>query len=219
MRKHDTIIFDLDGTLLNTLEDLQGSVNYALDLYCYPARDIEEIREFIGNGVGRLMELSIPGGYENPHFADCLKQFRTHYSNNMLNKTRPYDDVILLLEQLTQMDYKMGIVSNKFDSAVKDLNNLFFANYIGVAIGESEGVLRKPAPDTIFKALNELNSTPERSLYVGDSDVDIETAHNAGLKIIGVTWGFRDRALLEQKGADYIIDKPQELLSILNKMD
>lgn len=215
MKKYDTVIFDLDGTLLNTLEDLTDSVNYALALYDFPCRSIAEIRSFVGNGVGRLMELSIPDGLSNPHFEQCLFDFRTHYSKNMWNKTGAYEGIMELLYQLANEHFKMAVVSNKFDTAVKELIQDYFGQYIKVAIGESKNVSRKPAPDTVIKALEQLGSVPEKAVYVGDSEVDVKTAKNAGLVCVGVTWGFRDREVLEREGADYIIDKPDELLKVI----
>lgn len=215
MKKYDTVIFDLDGTLLNTLEDLMDSVNFALALYGFPSRKLDEIRHFVGNGVARLMELSIPDGINNPKYEKCLSDFRSHYSKNMQNKTNAYKGIMELLEKLSKENYKIAIVSNKFDKAVKELNRVYFGKYIKVAIGESENISKKPAPDTVFKALKELGSSANKAVYVGDSEVDVKTAKNSGLICIGVTWGFRDRKLLEQKGADYIIDKPQELLKII----
>ena len=215
MKKYDTVIFDLDGTLLNTLEDLTDSVNFALSLYGFPCRKTADIRSFVGNGVGRLMELSIPDGTDNPQFEKCLADFRHHYSKNMQNKTGAYNGIMQLLSQLSKENYKIAIVSNKFDAAVKELNKVYFEKYIKVAIGESENVSKKPAPDTVFKALEKLGSTADKSVYVGDSEVDVETADNSGLVCIGVTWGFRDREVLKEKGADYIIDKPEELLKII----
>jgi haloacid dehalogenase superfamily, subfamily IA, variant 1 with third motif having Dx(3-4)D or Dx(3-4)E len=216
MKKYDTVIFDLDGTLLNTLEDLTDSVNYALKLYGFPCRTIAEVRSFVGNGVARLMELSVPAGLNNPLYEKCLADFRNHYSENMQNKTGTYKGILDLLRQLLKEDYKIAIVSNKFDSAVKGLNQIYFGEYIKVAIGESENVSKKPAPDTVFKALEELCSTADKAVYVGDSEVDVKTAKNSGIICVGVTWGFRDRVVLEQEGADYIIDRPQELLKIID---
>lgn len=215
MKKYDTVIFDLDGTLLNTLEDLTDSVNFALSLYGFPCRKIAEVRSFVGNGVARLMELSIPYGINNPQYEKCLEDFRNHYSRNMQNKTGAYDGIIEVLEQLSKENYKIAIVSNKFDIAVKELNEIYFGKYIKVAIGESENISKKPAPDTVFKALEELGSTTNKAVYIGDSEVDVKTAKNSGLVCIGVSWGFRDKEVLEQEGADYIIDKPQELLKII----
>lgn len=215
MKKYDTVIFDLDGTLLNTLEDLADSVNYSLALNGYPERTKEEVRKFVGNGIGKLIERAIPEGLMNPCFEKCLADFSAHYLTNMQNKTGPYEGILDLLDELNKKGYKLAIVSNKFDEAVKKLNNDYFAKYIEIAIGESKRIARKPAPDTVIKALNELNSSADQSIYVGDSDVDVQTAKNANMDSIGVTWGFRDRDLLEREGADYIIDKPEEMIMIL----
>lgn len=216
MRKYDTILFDLDGTLLDTLEDLTDSVNDALAFYGLPARRMGEVRRFVGNGVARLMELSVPGGRAHPQFEACLAEFRCRYAKNMRNKTRPYPGIEELLRRLSGEGCALAVVSNKFDRAVKELCRLYFGEYIKTAIGESEGVAKKPAPDTVFRALAELGSCPERTIYIGDSEVDVQTAKNAGVTCIGVTWGFRDRAVLEQEGANEIIDRPEELWSILS---
>ncbi|PJI09264.1 MULTISPECIES: HAD family hydrolase [Clostridium] len=217
MKKYDTVIFDLDGTLLNTLDDLADSANFALSLYDLPNRTTDEVRRFLGNGVAKLIERCIPNGRQNEYYEKCLADFRKHYSKNMQNKTTPYTGIMELLGQLSEKGYKIAIVSNKFDSAVKGLNELYFNKYIKVAIGEmeSEGVAKKPAPDTVFKALKELRSTPDRAVYVGDSEVDVKTAKNSGLPCVGVTWGFRNRQILNDEGANYIIDKPEQLVEIV----
>lgn len=215
MKKFDTVIFDLDGTLLNTLDDLTDSVNYTMNAYGFPCRTVEEVRCFVGNGVGRLIELSIPEGLKNPKYEKCLEDFRTYYAQNMQNKTDAYEEIRELLEELSKRGIKLAIVSNKFDKAVKGLNQVYFGEYVKVAIGESENVNRKPAPDTVFKALEELNSAADKAVYVGDSEVDVKTAKNAGIPCVGVTWGFRSREVLEQEGADYIINSPWELLKII----
>lgn len=215
MRKYNAVLFDLDGTLLDTLEDLTDSVNDALALYGLPARRLEEVRGSVGNGVARLMELSVPGGRTHPQFETCLDEFRRHYAENMRNKTRPYPGIPELLSRLSEEGCGLAVVSNKFDRAVKELCRLYFGEYIKTAIGESEGVAKKPAPDVVFRALRELGSVPESAIYVGDSEVDVQTAKNAGIPCVGVTWGFRDRVLLEQEGADEIINRPEELWNII----
>lgn len=216
IKKYDTIIFDLDGTLLDTLEDLTDSVNFALESHGYPKRSIEEIRMFVGNGVRRLIELAVPGGMDDPFYSDCLEANQKHYTENMRNKTAPYKEIIELLKHLKEENYKLAVVSNKFDKAVKGLVREFFGDYIKVAIGESAHISKKPAPDAVFKALEELNASPDKAVYVGDSDVDVKTAKNAGIKCVGVTWGFRDRDVLEKEGADFIIDEPMELMKIID---
>jgi len=215
MTKVNTVIFDLDGTLLDTLGDLADSVNFALKKYGLPERSLEEIKSFVGNGVRNLMQLSVPRGFENPKYESCLEAFREYYSENMNNKTRPYKGIMELLAELAKKNYKLAIVSNKFDSAVKKLSGEFFGEYIKVAIGESGGVRKKPEPDSVFQALKELASETGEAIYVGDSEVDVKTARNAGLPCVGVTWGFRNRELLITEGAVHIIDSPAELLIYL----
>ncbi|HWQ30745.1 MAG TPA: HAD-IA family hydrolase [Negativicutes bacterium] len=215
MKNIKAIIFDLDGTLLNTLDDLADSVNYALRQFGFPERSLEEVRIFVGNGVRNLMKRAVPGGFDNPRFEDCLNAFREYYSKHLNSRTKPYEGIIDLLSELDRGKYKMAIVSNKFDSAVKELTREFFSAYIPVAIGESGGVRKKPEPDCVFEALKELGTEASCAVYVGDSEVDVETARNAGLLCIGVTWGFRSRELLTEKGAEYIIDTPMELMKLL----
>lgn len=215
MSRINAIIFDLDGTLLDTLADLADSVNYALRLHGFPERTIDEIRSFVGNGVANLISRALPDGRNTPCYDQCLADFREYYAAHMEQKTAAYEGILNLLKYLADHNYRTAIVSNKFDAAVKQLSQHYFDKYIQVAIGESAQVAKKPAPDTALKALAELDVTPEHAVYVGDSDVDVTTAKNAGLPCIGVTWGFRDRAVLQKAGADYIIDKPEELLAII----
>lgn len=213
----DSIIFDLDGTLLDTLGDLSNSVNYVLNKHHFPEISLDDTRRFVGNGIVRLMELVLPAGIGKPLFDECLEEFSRYYSANMENLTQPYPGIMELLEELSKRNYKIAIVSNKFDEAVKALNKRYFIKYISVAIGESKNIKRKPAPDTVYKALEELGVKSENAIYVGDSEVDILTARNAGLTCVSVSWGFRDKELLESLSAEYIIDKPSELLNFLKK--
>lgn len=210
-----TVIFDLDGTLLDTLKDLMSAVNAALEANHMPKRTIDEVRRFVGNGVRSLMVKAIPDGAENPAFEKTFADFRAYYGEHCKEDTRPYEGILPLLEALKQKGITMAIVSNKLDSAVKELAKNYFGDYITVAIGEMEGVARKPAPDTVFRALEELGVGREGAVYVGDSDVDIMTAKNAGLPCVSVTWGFRDRDFLMLHGASRLIDEPLELLDIL----
>lgn len=211
-KSYTTIIFDLDGTLLNTLDDLADSVNHVLSAHHYPIRTLEEVRSFVGNGVARLMELSIPGGLQNPNFDQYLQEFKEYYAIHMLDKTTAYPGISSMLTILKQKGIKMAIVSNKFDGAVKGLSERFFKDTILAAIGESAGISKKPAPDTVWKALEELHSTREESVYVGDSDVDITTAKNSGMDCISVCWGFRSREFLQKNGANCIVATPEEFL-------
>lgn len=212
------VIFDLDGTLLNTLDDLADSTNFALSSLKYPQRTLEEIRNFVGNGVAKLVERAIPQGIKNPNFEKCLTIFKNHYSQNMYNKTKPYDGIIEMLTELRNQGCKIAVVSNKFDAAVKELCNKYFDNLVDIAIGEDEanGIKKKPAPDTVNKVLELFSAKKEESVYIGDSDVDVMTAKNSGLSCISVTWGFRDIDFLKQHGADITIDKPEQILDCLN---
>lgn len=211
----NTIIFDLDGTLLNTLEGLKNSTNFALKKFNCPEITLEQTRSFVGNGVRKLIERAIPNGEQNPDFEKCLNTFKEHYSKTMYQKTVAYDGIEDMLTELKKRGVKTGVVSNKFDTAVKELCKNYFDGLIIVAIGESPNVRKKPAPDSVLKAMKILGAKPENTLYVGDSDVDIQTAKNSNLKSVGVTWGFRDRELLEKEGADFIINTPCELLELI----
>lgn len=214
-RAYDTVIFDLDGTLLDTLQDLADSANYALRTCGCPERTVEEVRAFIGNGVGRLIHLAVPENTPPEAEAECLAVFRAHYLTNMAHKTAPYPGVLPMLDDLNARGFRLAVVSNKFDGAVKSLCKAYFGERLPVAIGESEGVARKPAPDTVLRALDELGVGPEGAVYIGDSDVDIQTARNSSLPCISVTWGFRDRAFLTAHGAAAFADSPEALGKML----
>ncbi len=215
MKQYNTIIFDLDGTLLYTLEDLAASVNYALEQSGYPVRSLEEVRHFVGNGIYRLVELSVPATCTKEELDHTFSLFKSHYADNCNNKTRAYDGVLPLLQELTHRGYRLAIVSNKVDSAVKTLNEIYFKEFISVAIGATDGIAKKPAPDTVYKALEELESKRDEAIYVGDSEVDVKTASNAGMPCISVTWGFREKETLLEAGATTLIDTPEQLLDIL----
>ena len=212
-----TVIFDLDGTLLYTLEDLKDSVNFALSKFNYPQKNLEEIKNFVGNGVKVLMELSIPQGKNNENFNECLAIFKTHYAQNMYNKTKPYDGIIEMLENLQNLGFKTAVVSNKFDLATKELCKKYFAEKIEIAIGESENIRKKPAPDSIFKVMEILNSNKNSTYFVGDSEVDIQTAQNANIKCISVTWGYKDKEFLLKNGAKFLANSPKEILEIISQ--
>ena len=214
-RKYDAVILDLDGTLLDTLEDLADAVNFALRSAGMPERTLREIRDFVGNGVRRLLEQAVPEGADHPRFDEVFGKFREYYALHCNDKTKPYEGILPLLKELKAEGYALAIVSNKLDSAVKELAEIYFEDLIPVAIGEREGVARKPAPDTVFAALKELEVTADRAVYVGDSEVDVMTARNAGLPCITVLWGFRDREVLEACGADTFAQTPEEIMSHL----
>lgn len=211
---YQTFIFDLDGTLLDTLGDLAASVNYALRTHGMPEHSIDDVRRFVGNGVRKLMQRAIPDGESNPDFEATFATFRQHYLAHSLDTTRPYDGVPGTLEALKARGCRLAVVSNKMMAATQELCRHFFPDTIEVAIGEheAEGIRRKPAPDTVFAALRQLRVGKEGAVYVGDSDVDIQTAANAGLPCISVLWGFRDRDFLIQHGAKTFISAPSELL-------
>ena len=211
----DTIIFDLDGTLLDTLEDLTDSVNYAMERFGLPTHTLDAVRGFVGNGVAKLIERAIPQGVQNPSYEAIFEAFKEHYAKQCEDKTRPYEGIMELLALLKEHGYHLAIVSNKFDGAVKQLCNKYFGEYISVAIGESDQVKRKPAPDTVYQALRELGSDGSRAIDVGDSEVDLQTAQNAKLPCVSVTWGFRTKEQLLNAGAELIIRTPQELPELL----
>ena len=212
MKEFDTYIFDLDGTLLSTLNDLAASTNYALHWAGMPEHTIEEIRMFVGNGVKLLMERAIPNGINNPKFEETYAKFREHYLEHNLDTTSPYDGIPKLLHELKRRGKKLAIVSNKFYAATQDLAKHFFPDTIEVAIGERETIRKKPAPDTVLEALRQLGASKEGAVYIGDSDVDIMTAKNCGLPCISVLWGFRDKDFLIQHGGTIFVNKPSEIL-------
>ena len=215
MKDFDTYIFDLDGTLLSSLEDLAASTNYALRWAGMPERTLEEVRMFVGNGVKLLMERAIPDGQQNPRFEEVYAKFREHYLKHNLDRTRPYDGVLELLAELKRRGKKLAIVSNKFYAATQDLAHHFFADTIEVAIGERENIRKKPAPDTVLEALRQLGASKDGAVYIGDSDVDVMTAKNSGLPCISVLWGFRDKEFLIEHGATLFVESPYEILAKL----
>jgi len=212
--RYQTYVFDLDGTLLDTLGDLAASTNYALRTHGMPEHSLDDVRRFVGNGVRVLMERAVPQGAENPQFEAAFQTFREHYMQHSLDTTKPYDGILETLEALKAEGCRLAVVSNKMMAATQELCRHFFRDTIEVAIGEHEaqGIRKKPAPDTVNEAFRQLGIGKERAVYVGDSDVDILTARNSGLPCISVLWGFRDRDFLIQHGAETFISAPSELL-------
>jgi len=211
------VIFDLDGTLLNTLEDLKDGVNYALAANGFPERSLEEIRTFVGNGIGKLIERAVPNGTDEETRTEVLRQFRSYYTEHCRIKTHPYDGVMELMEYLKGHGFLVAIVSNKNDAAVKELAKHYFTDFVEVAIGERAGIQQKPAPDSVFEAMRLLGVTKAETVYIGDSEVDRATAVNAGLDCISVTWGFRDELTLRNLKPEYLIHKPEEVIPIVEK--
>ena len=207
-------IFDLDGTLLDTLGDLAAATNYALRQHGMPEHSIDDVRRFVGNGVRKLMERAIPDGAHNPDFEATFATFRQYYMQHSLDTTQPYEGISETLAALKARGCRLAVVSNKMMAATQELCQHFFPDTIEVAIGENEaaGIRKKPAPDTVFAALDALGVGKGNAVYVGDSDVDIQTAANAGLPCISVLWGFRDKAFLTENGAKTFISTPSELL-------
>ena len=212
MRQYDTYIFDLDGTLLSTLDDLAASTNYALRTNSMPEHSIDDIRQFVGNGVRKLIERAVPNGEANPKFEDTLNTFRQHYLEHSLDNTKPNPEVMEMLSELKSRGKRIAVVSNKFYAATQDLCRHFFGSLVEVAIGERENIRKKPAPDTVEEALRQLHVTNENAVYIGDSDVDIATARNSHMPCISVLWGFRDQDFLLAHGATTFISSPMELL-------
>ena len=205
-----TYLFDMDGTLLDTLADLTAAVNHTLARYGYPRRTIEQVRKGLGNGAVKLMAAMLPQGEETPGFADIMRDYRAWYQAHACVETCPYPGVPEMLKRLRQRGCKVAIVSNKPHGAACELAERFFP---GVpTFGERPETPRKPAPDMVFHALAALGAGKENAVYVGDSEVDVQTARNAGLPVIGVAWGFRGREALAAAGAETIVDTAVELL-------
>ena len=213
--EYRAIIWDLDGTLLDTLQDLTASVNAALLAHGCPCRTREEVRRFVGNGVEKHMRRAMPEGDTAVDFDRLFFDFRAHYAGHCNDATAPYPGIMEALKELKQQGVPMAVVSNKLDPAVKALCETHFGNLIGVAIGECEGVRRKPAPDSVLRAMELLGSTD--AVYIGDSEVDIATAKNAGLPCICVGWGFRSEAALRAAGAEQIALDVEALMELLNR--
>lgn len=212
------VIWDLDGTLLNTLDDLAASVNAALAMNGMPLRSTEEVRAFVGNGIRNLMMRAVPGGEANPAFDKALEDFTRHYGAHSRDRTRPYDGILEMLDRLSAAGVKHAIVSNKIDFAVKALSRAYFGERMCAAIGDDPSRARKPAPDSVLAAMREMGVTAQETVYVGDSDVDVLTARNAGVPCVAVLWGFRDEACLRAAGAGRLAHTPDELREIIGRL-
>lgn len=219
MNQFTTVVFDCDGTLLDSLTDLKNAMNHVLAAHGYPERTHAEIRRFVGNGLGKLVERSAPTSLTDAERAVLLDELKAYYAKHWQDATAPYDGIYDLLKALEASGYKIAMVSNKIQEGVTALNDRFFKEFIPVAVGEISGIPRKPAPDMVWAALNELGSTKEESVYIGDSEVDLQTAFNSELLPISVTWGFRDEDLLKEHGAVHFAHQPMDVLTILTKLN
>lgn len=206
-------IFDLDGTILNTLDDLCDSVNYALSTYSMPKRTLDEVRSFVGDGIMKLIERSVPINTPEEQIIRVFESFTAYYRNNSANKTRPYNGVNELLRSLRKKGVITTVLSNKADFAVRSLCNVYFNGLFDYVAGEKEGMPRKPSPDGVFQILNKYNVAVKDAIYIGDSDVDFSTAQNAGIDYVLVSWGFRSKDFLLSSGAVNVVDTPEELLA------
>ncbi len=213
MKEYNTYIFDLDGTLLYTLSDLTASINHTMKIFRLPLKSEENVRQMVGNGIARLVELAVPGGADNPQYGNIYNTFMQHYLLHSLDTTRPYDGITETLAALKRAGKNIAVVSNKHYDATTKLCQHFFSGFISVAIGESDRIKRKPAPDTVVEALRQLGANRDGAVYIGDSEVDILTAQNSGIPCISVLWGFRDKDFLTRHGARTFISSPSELLS------
>lgn len=207
------VIFDLDGTLLDTLDDLTDATNAALCHFGCPQRTREEVRQFVGNGAERLMRLALPGKADDPAMEEILPYYKTYYAAHSQKKTRPYAGILEALEQVRQ-EFPVAVVTNKPDHAAKNLCAEFFGDVY--ALGERSDIPRKPAADMVHRAMAAIGA--DSCIYVGDSEVDVLTAKNAGVPCLSVLWGFRDREMLLDAGAKYFCDTPAELFEKLKEM-
>ncbi|MGN0174300.1 MAG: HAD family hydrolase [Acutalibacteraceae bacterium] len=210
------VIFDLDGTLLNTLDDLGNSVNFMLEKYGYKTFSMDEYKYKVGNGMRKLIERSMPENHQSEEeITQALDIFMAHYEKHKMDKTAPYDGIIDLLKQLKKQGIKTAVVTNKADVAAKPLIAEVFPNLFDEVTGQKEGVPTKPNPTVVFNVMKQLDVTPNECIFVGDSGVDMQTAKNSGAFALGVLWGFRKADELIENGAEKIISKPNELLELI----
>lgn len=211
------LIFDMDGTVLNTIEDIKIAVNVALKQKGLEEKHVDDIKKAVGHGALRLIKNVCPSNFSDQEINDVFDIYQAYYQKHSSVFTAPYEGIIDLLKILKQKGYKLAVVSNKFESLVSGLNESYFENLFDITIGEVNGIPIKPAPDMLLKALKLLEVDRKEALFIGDSDVDMDTAYNAHMISVGVTWGFRDEVLLKKHHAHYIIHQPLELLDVINK--
>ncbi len=219
--KYNTVIFDMDGTLLNTLEDLRDSLNYILEKYALPTRTIDEVRHMVGNGSSYLIEKAVDGGKDHPDFNRILSDYQDYYEKHCNIRTGPYKHIPELLKKLKDQGYKLAIVSNKPMGAVRELTKVYFGEYVEVSIGVTQDLRRKPYPDECIAAMKELGSSKDETVYVGDSEVDHKTAKNSGLRCISCLWGFRTKDELIDAGAgeNIFVEDPIEVIDVLSALN
>ena len=217
MRKYDTVLFDLDGTLLDSLEDMKDSVNHVMREFGFPEHTTEEIRTFVGNGIRRLIERSVPEDTDPRTCEAALKVYRSYYNDHCMIKTKPYDGVPELLAALKKEGFAMAIVSNKNEEAVEEMREHYFGDLVPLAFGQSDAVPKKPDPSMVYAAADRLGIPKERCIYVGDSEVDIETAKNAGIDCITCLWGFREKEFLLAEGARVLAEAAEDILRVVGE--
>ncbi|MBQ8176935.1 MAG: HAD family hydrolase [Oscillospiraceae bacterium] len=213
--KYELAIFDLDGTILNTLDDLADSLNHVLAEHGFPQHTADEVRMMVGNGILNLIKRALPDNAEQAVVETVYNDFNKYYKLHSADKTKPYEGIIEMLEQLKSSGVKLAVVSNKADYAVQDLCVKYFGRIFDAVAGEKTGVPKKPAPDAVNNILAQLGIERKKSVYIGDSDVDLQTAENSEMDCIAVNWGFRDEKLLRENGAELIVSSPSEIVKII----
>ena len=215
--KYQLAIFDLDGTILNTLDDLADSLNHVLSQHGFPQHTADEVRMMVGNGILNLIKRALPNNTEQATVEAVYADFNAYYKLHSADKTKPYNGITDMLEQLKANGVKLAVVSNKADYAVQDLCKKYFGGIFDAVAGEKTGVPKKPAPDSVNSILSKLGTERKKSVYIGDSDVDLQTAANAEMDCIAVNWGFRDEKLLRENGAEVIVSSPNEIVKNIVK--
>ena len=213
--KYQAVLFDMDGTVLDTLDDLCDSINHSLAEFSLPPVSREHVRQCLGNGAAFLVSHSIPSDSSHELEADVLAFYKPWYDAHCLIKTAPYEGILPMMQSLKEQGLRLAIISNKPDRAVQELSDAFFPGLLELSVGESPSVRRKPAPDTVLTAASQIGLSVDQCVYVGDSEVDLQTARNAGMDCISVTWGFRDESQLIEAGASVLVRTPEELESLL----
>lgn len=213
--KYKAVIFDMDGTILNTLEDLKNATNYSLRQFGMPERSLEEVRMFVGNGIRKLVERAVPAGTSGEKIAQVFDVFLEYYEIHSADNTSPYPGILELVEKLKKSGIKTAVSTNKADVPAQELGREYFNGIFDLIVGQQDGLKVKPAPDSVNKILSILDIQKKDAIYIGDSDVDVQTAKNSGLDFIGVSWGFRGREFLEKNGAKNIVDNANEILNLV----